>query len=417
MSNYLSLAAVTATLANVIQEGFVEHDVNATVTHLRPNDINNNNLSRGVNAYLYQVTTNAAWRNADMPTRNSAGKLITRPRVALDLHYLLSFFGDESKLETQRFLGLTASTLHARSILTRDKIRSVIASGTYSSYLGDSNLADEVELVKFTPIPLSLEELSKLWSVFFQTQYNLSIAYQATVVLIDADMAPVSPLPVRTANFYTTPYQQIVVDKVVNSLDPLQPITPSDTIRIIGSGLDAGTMMVRIGDAEVTPATVSPNELTLDLTTVPSASLSAGVQGLQVVKKGSFGAPLVPGGDPAPHTVAESNVAPFVVRPLITAAITASTDLDDVTTITVHVAPTVAMEQRVLLLLNETASSTPDSYALLAPARDADGTTVVFTVKGAKAATFLARIQVDGAESLLTRDADETYNGPTVTLP
>src|SRR5690606_16023724 len=59
-----------------------------------------------------------------------------------------------------------------------------------------SNLADAVEQIKFTPLTLSLEELSKLWSVFFQAPYALSVAYQGTVVLIESEESPHSPLPV-----------------------------------------------------------------------------------------------------------------------------------------------------------------------------------------------------------------------------
>ena len=53
-----------------------------------------------------------------------------------------------------------------------------------SAFLTTSNL-EEVELVKFTQLPLSLEELGKLWSVFFQTTHVLSVAFQGTVVLIE----------------------------------------------------------------------------------------------------------------------------------------------------------------------------------------------------------------------------------------
>ena len=66
----------------------------------------------GVNVFLYQVTPNAAWRNADLPTRRANGDLIQRPQAALDLHYLLTFYGDESLLQPQRVLGSVVRTLH-----------------------------------------------------------------------------------------------------------------------------------------------------------------------------------------------------------------------------------------------------------------------------------------------------------------
>ena len=108
----------------------------------------------------------------DLPTRNSRSDLVQRPRVALDLHYLLSFYGDDARLEPQRMLGSVALEMHAKPVLTRKMIQDTLANGEYD-YLVESNLADEIELVKFTPLPLTLEELSKMWSVFFQTQYAL----------------------------------------------------------------------------------------------------------------------------------------------------------------------------------------------------------------------------------------------------
>lgn len=69
--------------------------------------------------------------------------------------------------------------LNSRPVLTRQMIQETLANPAYG-YLGKSNLGEAIELVKFTPLPLSLEELSKLWSVFFQTPYTLSVAYQGT---------------------------------------------------------------------------------------------------------------------------------------------------------------------------------------------------------------------------------------------
>ena len=87
--------------------------------------------------------------------------------MALDLHYLLSFHGDEAKLEPQRLLGSVARTLHAHPVLTREMIQDTLQDPLFG-FLAGSDLADQVEPVKFTPSFLSLEELSKLWSVFLR---------------------------------------------------------------------------------------------------------------------------------------------------------------------------------------------------------------------------------------------------------
>src|SRR5215216_5475616 len=103
MSNFLSIATVTATLSQLIQAAIGTDVPGATVSTIRPDGNGGNNIPDiGVNLYLYQVTPNIAWRNADLPTRNSDGQAVQRPRAAIDLHYLLTFFGNEVQLEPQR---------------------------------------------------------------------------------------------------------------------------------------------------------------------------------------------------------------------------------------------------------------------------------------------------------------------------
>src|SRR5438552_7285987 len=148
----------------------------------------------GVNVFLYQVTPNTAWRNEDLPTRSAGGALMRRPRIGLDLHYLLTFYGRDDQFEPQRVLGSAVRTLHTKPVLTRLQIEDAL---TAFPVLALSDLAHEVELVKFTQLGLTLEELSKLWSVFFQTAYHLSVAYRGTVVFLETDGSFSSALPVR----------------------------------------------------------------------------------------------------------------------------------------------------------------------------------------------------------------------------
>ena len=176
MSNALAIATVTTALAQIVR-GAAQSIVNgAEVVTGRPDP--NATPGHRIHLFLYQVSPNGAMRNNDLPTQSSDGKIVTRPTVALDLHYLLAFYGSEADLETQRMLGAVVRDLHARPILSRQMILDAIAS---QQFLSGSNLADAIEKVKFTPLVVSLEEMSKLWSVFFQTPYALSIANQGTV--------------------------------------------------------------------------------------------------------------------------------------------------------------------------------------------------------------------------------------------
>lgn len=407
MSNFLAIATVTATLQTVLQ-GAVGADVaGATVTTVRPDGSDNGLPPRGVNIYLYQVTPNSAWRNADLPTRSSDSRLIQRPRVALDLHYLLTFYGSELTLEPQRVLGSVARTLHAQPLLTRDEIRATRQNALDDDpdhFLRDSDLADDVELVKFMPLSLSLEELSKLWSVFFQTPYTLSMAYLATTVLIEAEVAPQRPLPVRVRNITAFPFQRAVIEKVVSAAGDQEPVTFTDTVLIKGQQLAGGVRAVSVGEVELLPDDVTNPEIRLLLT---DSNLRAGVQGVQLHYTNG----------------AASNVAPLILRPRITingAGVTA-------TTIPVAFEPAVGRRQQVMLYLNELGAPVnrpPRAYSFPAPANNGiadetvtSTTTISFAIAGVEPGNYLVRIQVAGAESLLTTDGDRNYNGPQVTSP
>jgi hypothetical protein len=423
MSNYLAIATVTATLSRALT-AVVGTDVpGATVTTLRPDDSTNGTPNTGVNIYLYQVTTNAAWRNADLPTRRADGQLVQRPKVALDLQYLLSFYGNEVQLESQRLLGSVVRTLHTRPVLTRQMIRDTVSDAN-NAFLASSDLAGEVELIKFTPSSLSLEELSKVWSVFFQVPYALSVAYQASVVLIEPEVTPQEALPVRERNVYVVPFRQPTIEQIMSQAGDDQPVSPDQPIlagyRLIlaGKQLRGEVTRVRIGGVEVEPQAVSDAQIGVPL----PESLRAGLQGVQVVQYMQMGTP------PEPHRGFESNVAAFVLRPTIT--VTASNVQgggDDPRSADIEVAfnPQVEKSQRVVLLLNEfqPPSGRPArAYTFSAPPRnetDPDETdSITVPISGVAPGTYLVRVQVDGAESPLGFDeATGQYDSSQVTLP
>lgn len=191
MSNSLAIATVTAALSAAVQKAAQQAVGGAEVVIGRPQNTPPPNAQRWVQLCLYQVMSNPSLRNNDLPTRDSAGKLTQRPQVALDLYYLLAFYGDENALEPQRMLGAVARDLHANAVLSRLAIQDAIAS---RAVLSGSNLDKAMEPVRITALPLNLDELSKIWSIFFETPFALSVAYRASVVLIETDDA-VNPAP------------------------------------------------------------------------------------------------------------------------------------------------------------------------------------------------------------------------------
>jgi hypothetical protein len=212
MSSPLALAAVTAVLRDLLNNGLIDHNItgalgnNVTVTALPPDTIavDAANARPQLNLFLHQVTPNAGWRNAGLPSRDERGARLSNPPLALDLHYLLTAYGS-AELHSEILLGYAMHLLHETPVLDRQAIRTALAGGTVDGsilppafqILSASDLADQVEQIKITPETLSSEEMSKLWSAM-QAHYRPTAAYHLSVVLIEAQRAIRGALPVLT---------------------------------------------------------------------------------------------------------------------------------------------------------------------------------------------------------------------------
>lgn len=212
MSNALAIASVTAVLKDLLDNALIDHSVTqrtgnrVTVTALSPDRIKAaGEKEPQLNLFLYHVMPNQGWRNVELPSRNERGEQITNPPLALDLYYMLTSYGKKD-FDAEILLGYGMQILHETPILTRDSIRRSLStkSPVTDEILEDvligltaSELADQVESIKITPHPISTEEISKLWTAF-QTNYRPSVAYKASVILIESRRPARSPLPVLT---------------------------------------------------------------------------------------------------------------------------------------------------------------------------------------------------------------------------
>jgi hypothetical protein len=207
MSNTLAIATVSATLQQLLLAGVSADFPGATVTLGEPKAASAS-PSPQVNICMYQISPNMGYRNYDLPAKDSAGKWVNQPKLGIDLYYLFTFYGNEQQLEPQRLLGDVLSTLHTQPILTKDLITATINQPLYS-FLATSDLANEaVEQVKLIPQSNPREEVAKLWRDYFQTiPYSLSLAYQASVVLIDSTETLKPQVPVETVVINAFPVQ------------------------------------------------------------------------------------------------------------------------------------------------------------------------------------------------------------------
>jgi hypothetical protein len=434
MSNALAIASVTAVLRDLLNNGLIDSNIssvigNVVVSTLAPDriDITSTDQQSQLNLFLYQVTPNASWRNVGLPARNAAGERISNPPLALNLHYLLTAYGAQD-LHAEILLGYGMQLFHETPVLPRKAIRTSLqnpaqvgaGSGLPAAMqaLFTSELAEQVEQIKIAPETLNTEEISRMWSAF-QAHYRPTVAYQASVVLIESKQSIKMALPVAERAVHVFPFNQPVIEEIrsqVKTGDPIvinQPILPGQNLVLVGHQFSGSDVVVDVGGIEVQPADgdVTPSQIIVPI----PAGLKPGVHGVRVIQQKAMGKPELP------HRMFESNVAAFVLRPVIDevsisfAAGPGDFPIDG--TVLFKLDPPVGDSQSVVLILNELApnvsppvASSGASFSFVAPSRTnvspplspPDSTqNFAIPIRGVKVGTYLLRVQVDGAESPL----------------
>jgi hypothetical protein len=402
MSNSLAIAAATTTLQQILTTGVTaDPDLNDTIVTILPLDkARGNNTNNQLNLFLYQVLRSAAWNNRDMPRQVQPGET-GMPPLPLNLWYLLTAFGRDNDA-TQPFghqlLGKAMSVLHDHAVLSPEDIKNATAAT-----LPRADLDRQLERVRITLQPLSIDEISKLWTGF-ATQYRLSAAYEISVALIESTLPVKTPLPTLTRGksdegISSQPDLRSPFPNLTGIVIPNQ--NPSarlgDKISLVGDRLD-GT---NIGAVFNHPLWAAPVEIAVpagpDATatqvnvTIPNqpAVWPAGFYSVSVAVQRS--------GDSFRRT---TNQVALALAPSITITPASAPAAGNIT-YTVTVAPEVHSEQRVSLLLG--------SQEILADAHPAQTGTLTFQSGPITAGDYFARLRVDGVDSLLV---DRTVQPP-----
>lgn len=388
MSNSLAIAAVTATLRNLLQGAIQPVSPGAQVT-VRPLDRARENMTvDSVNLFLYNTGSDAAWRNADMPGINP-GELADPP-LALTLSYLVtSFSQSDDDTISHRLLGGAMSALNQALVLDPAAIRAALPG---------NDLYLQAERVKVTLDPLDVEEISKLWTAF-QTSYRISAAYRVSAVLIQ-DALGAAPLPVLTrgAQDQGPLVQPLAVQGTLQSVIPPNGQLSAqlgDTIVLTGDGLAGTSVSVRLLNQRRAVAVAQPAASVTNGSvhvTLPSdpAIFPAGTWTAQAVISRAGQDDWI------------TNAVPFAVAPkLPDMPLTVSLDPAGTVTIALNCEPDVGADQDCALLIGS-------EVIVLPGPRTASLSAVTFTVPGLTAEkTYPVRLRVDGVDSLLV-DASQS---------
>jgi hypothetical protein len=416
VSTSLAIGAVSAVLRNVLDNGLIDAVAAVgspvKVRAVAPDLIKLDDPTEGpqLNLFLYRVSPNPGWRNADLPSRDSSGRRITNPPLALNLHYLLTAYGRDD-LHAEILLGYGMHLLHERPFLDRSAIRKALALAPLDpTVLPDAfqeppnaGLADQFETLKITWEQLDIEEMSKLWSAV-QSHYRPSAGYQVSVVLIEATRPAGSPLPVLTRGEFDPVAERDAGVLVVPSLTPPLPAIesvaapdgtaiaePGETVTLHGHRLAGTGVTVTLGHRLL----AAPHEIAVGANADPSRlafALPAAESPSEIWPAGvwSVSVTLVPEGESQPRT---TNTAALLLAPDPQSTTLTRDPGTSRVNATVGVVPQVRPEQAVTVALN--------SASTVAGPRADPVTQVEADFPPIPPGPAWLRLRVDGVESRL----------------
>lgn len=424
MSNELIVPAMSRALRRRILDelggvGFDEAASPDLVTILPPDRARENRTGGQVNIFLYQTTINASWRNQDIPGRTKSGEPYSPP-LPLDLHYLLTFYGNEAgggdeDVEAQRMLALAGLGLHERPSFTSDEMRAALEEVDPTAA---TNFDGRQEPVRLSPTNLNVDELSRLWAAF-QVKYRLSTAFVASVVLIEARTKRPAAAPVisRGSGDRGFPAEAGLTFPQLDEIRPpetafgrprhrLPGVRPGDLVTVTGRSLAKLTGNLAIALASdatdirtLTPESRNDTSFTFRIPDDAAALLNwpAGLYALAAEVAADPVATPTPGSLP-PRT----NRIGFPLLPSIQPIDADGLPVGADNVLTIVVSPPVQEKQEVALVVGS---------SLVAPNAPIVGTTDTLSFaldpaiwtgpKREKIRTLPVRVRVDGVDSLL----------------
>ena len=177
-----AIEKTTQALKNRIEQAISPSKVHIGAPHRQHRN------TKDVTLFLFHIEPNAELRNeqrfeappAEGPAERPSKQIDALP---LDLRYLITVYrsGDDNTADAHELikLGQIIQTLHAQPTLIGPQLRN--------------------QIVRLTPEPYPLEELSRVWALFPDVRYSTSMVYLATPVFVEvSDPSIAAPVLRRT---------------------------------------------------------------------------------------------------------------------------------------------------------------------------------------------------------------------------
>jgi Pvc16 N-terminal domain len=256
-----------------------------------------------------------------------------------------------------------------------------------------------VEILKITPVYLSTEELSKMWTAM-QARYRPTMAYLVSVVLIQGDTPltvapPVLQRGVGMVSPAPPPYLTAIAPAASSMLPAMRL---GDNLVLTGAHFKSATSMAlnfvntveQITSTAAAPTLVSDTQLSAQ---VPSIAENPSAMSQWAI--GTYSVSLtVTTADSSPWS---TNTVPISLSPLITVAPlnTAPGTVNLTVTCTPRLLPD--QEPGTLLVFG---SQTVPAATITTPADPTQPTSLTFSIPSVAAGTYLIRLRVEGIDSL-----------------
>jgi hypothetical protein len=314
--------------------------------------------------------------------------------------------------------------LHERPVLDRAAVRRALQPDLIDismlppayQALATSDLADQVELLKITPEPMSNDEMSKIWSAI-QTHYRPSAAYTVSVVLIEGSRRAISPLPVlsrggpidpatgRDPGVTVNPDMLPPLPTLFEAVPPPKQLSArlGETVTIKGIRLRGSGHRILLSHRllaapiEITPSAPDAGGTSLSFN-LPSdaaaqSNLASGLWSLKLR--------FIPAGE---TKLRETNTIPLVLAPVPVILVDAALGLPAVdivrggipprVTVTIHSKPEVRPSQKAQLMLD-------GMEAVASPRKLATDPMEFAFADSLEPGAHWVRLRVDGTDSLL----------------
>lgn len=259
MADFNAIAATSRTLRRLLVDRMATPGVAVTLV---PPDVTVANINGPrLNLYCFQLVEHPQLKNQTIPGREHPAAY-GHPPLSLTMRYLMTSHArtddqPDSDLIAQALLGDAMLVLHDFGSRWDDLLLTTNRIGSIGDPLLDPVLQNEHERMKLTLAPITVDEISKLWSAMPQANLRRAVIYDASVVQIEGRLPRRQPQPVATRRLLVSVARPPRIEWACTTPPPPpapqvkdQRIAVGEEISIEHAPVVAERLYVRLGNLE-----------------------------------------------------------------------------------------------------------------------------------------------------------------------